>query len=463
MKKMIRLFPSARPFRISPSLREIGSFTLPVLFEQVTIATTAVISTMLVAHVSPAAISGVNLMESLNYLIQQIFLSLEIGATVVIAQYCGRNNLKSASEASVQALLTSLGIALLISALMLIFPDTVLGIVLGGAEAAVFAAAKTYFICTVISFPFLSIYVIAAASLRGSGNPRLSVISVFVTNVSYALLGLILTKWAGLGVLGVGIAMILARLLGAAAGLLLMKRGNGTLAIERWIPKKIDWTIQRSILLIGIPSCIENLLFQTGRLITQTYTIPLGTSAIATNALSNTIAGFYNIPGNTAGSIAIPIVGKYLGMRNKKDAWRSSGEILILSAVSLGLLSLILYIFAYPVARMFTDDAAIIEGIVLVSRSNYLVTPVIWTMSFVAPAVLRASGDVKYTTAVAMLSMFLFRITIGYLLAIVMGFGVIGIWAGMYADWLVRGILFGIRYFRRKWLDRTLIRDSAEG
>ncbi len=452
---------SVRGLFPGPLLREIGAFALPVFIEQAAISMSSLISTMLVSSIGPEAVAGVSLVESLNFLIQQIFLSLEIGATVVIAQYCGRKDMRSASEASVQAMLTSLGIAMLISMILLIFPDFVLGIVLRGAERGVLEAAKTYFLCTVISFPLLSIYVITAASLRGSGSPGLSVISVIVTNGSLVVLGLLFIRILGFGVLGIGIALILARLLGALAGLFLLRVKGGALTIERWIPRKIDWNIQRSILFIGIPSCIENLIFQTGRLITQTYTIPLGTSAIAVNALSNSICGFYNIPGNTAASIAIPIVGKYLGMRNRKEAWNSSRMILLLSTLSFVLLSGILYILAVPVAGLFTRDRELIDGIVYISRSNFIVTPILWTMSFVAPAVLRASGDVKFTTASAILSMIFFRMTIGYLLAIVLGFGVIGIWTGMYADWMVRGILFGIRYYRRKWTERTFIRESG--
>lgn len=459
---MARIPSFIRKLFFSSNIGEIGSFALPVFAEQTSIAMTSVISTMLVAHVSSAAVSGVSLVESLNFIFQQIFLSLEIGATVVIAQYCGRNDTKSASETSVQAMLTSLSIALFLGVFMLAFPDFILGFVLGKAEAAVFQAGKIYFVYAVISFPFLSIYAITAASLRGSGNPRLSLISVFVTNATFILFGLFFVNAFHMGVAGVGLALIIARFLGASTGLFLLKTRSSNLLIVRWIPHKIDWHIQRSILLIGIPSCIESLIFLAGRLTTQTYTVLIGTSAIATNALSNSIAVFYNIPGNTAAAIAVPIVGKYLGMKNKKDARESSKKILILSTMALSLLSVILLMVTRPVAGLFTSDKEIIDGIVFIIRSNLIVTPVLWTLSFVAPAILRASGDMKFTTIVSICSMVLFRMTIGYFLAITMGFGVIGIWAGMYVDWLVRGAFFGIRYFRGKWTDRVVIREIEE-
>lgn len=447
---------------IKDNISEIGSFALPIFVEQAAIAFMTVISAILVSRISTYAISGVSLVESLNILIQQIFMSLEIGATVVVAQYCGRGDSKSASETTIQAMLTSVSIAIFISILMLIFPDQVLGIILGKAQQEVYEAGRIYFIFAVFSFPFLSIYAITTASIRGSGNPKLSLIGVIVTNVSFVLLGLIFINVFNMGVAGAGLALLISRVLGAGVGIFLLKKGNNMLVIENWIPKKIQWHIQKSILIIGIPACIESMIFLAGRLTTQTYTVALGTQAMAINALSNSVAMFYNIPGSTAASISVPIVGKYIGMRNRKSAIESSRIVILLSIFVMGCLSIILAIFARPFAYLFTSDPKIIDGIVFISRTNFVVSPIVWTLSFVIPSILRASGDMKYTTTVSIVSMVMFRMTIGYLLAIVLNFGVIGIWIGMYVDWSVRAIMFTIRYLKGKWVELEILYTPAD-
>lgn len=446
-------------FNIKDNIGEIGSFALPIFVEQAAIASMSIISTMMVSQISSAAISGVSLVEALNVLIQQIFMSLEIGATVVVAQFCGRKDYKSASNAGVQAMLTSVSLALLLSVAMLSFPNFILNLIFGNSEMSVFLAGRTYFMFAVVSFPFLSIYAITTASIRGSGNPKLSLVGVIVTNVSFVLLGLLFIKGFDMGVAGAGLALVISRFFGAVTGLILLKRGNSVLIIEKWIPKKIEWKIQKAILLIGIPSCIENIIFLAGRLTTQTYAVSLGTQAMAVNALSNSICTFYNIPGNTASAMSIPIVGKYIGMRNRQNAKDTSKIILLLSIVIFTFLSIVFFIFAKPIAGLFTSDFDIIKEIAFIVRTNFIVTPVVWTLSFVVPSILRASGDMKYTTTVSIASMVLFRMTIGYLLAITLGLGVIGIWIGMYVDWLVRGTLFSIRYIKGKWTDRVILED----
>lgn len=447
-------------FKFKENIGEIGLFALPVFIEQVSISCMSIIFTIMVSHVSTAAVSGFSLVESLNILIQQVFMSLEIGATVVIAQYCGRNDHKSASEACIQAMLTSVTIAAILCVILLIFPNQILGLIFGNADAEVFRAGRTYFTYAVLSFPFLSVYAITTASIRGSGNPKLSLVNVVITNVAFAGFGLIFINVFKMGIAGAGMSILISRFIGAVTGLILLKKGNSVLTIERWIPKKIQWHIQKSILLIGIPSCIENVIFLSGKLTTQTFIVKLGTKALATNAMVSSLAGFYNIPGSTAAAITIPIVGKYIGMKNKQNAKDSSRIILLLSILSLAALSILLSIFTKPIAGLFTADSFIIKEMVFISRTNFAVSPLIWTISFVLPAVLRASGDMNYTAVVSIASMFLFRMTIGYIFAITLGFGVIGIWIGMYIDWLVRGILFGIRYLKGHWTDRIILQEK---
>ena len=106
------VFTKLNRYEFRENLPEIGSFALPIFIEQAAIAFMSVISSIMVSNIGISAVSGVNLVETLNVLIQQIFMSLEIGATVVVAQFCGKNDLNSASEASVQAMFTSVSLAL---------------------------------------------------------------------------------------------------------------------------------------------------------------------------------------------------------------------------------------------------------------------------------------------------------------------------------------------------------------
>lgn len=441
------------------NLAEIGNFAFPIFLEQLAITLMGIFVSFMIAHISPQAVAGVSLVDNLNWLVQNFFLSMEVGAIVVVSQFRGKNDRVSASETVIQSMASAFILAVGVSVLLMILNKPVMAMILGDAEPAIYASGYTYFICALISFPFLAIYAMCAAGIRGSGYPKSSLIAVLVTNVTFMLLCVLFIVVFKFGVLGAGISLILSRIAGAATGILLLKKGNSFLQITNIIPKKIRWDIQKPVLAIGIPAGLENVIFMLGRLATQTFTVPLGTLNMAGNALANSIVGFYNIPGNTASSTITPIVGKYLGMGDKKKAKEMSSVILIITSGALVLTSVIMFLLARPIANIFSSDDNITNVIVNITQLCYLVSPIIWQFSFVIPAVLRASGDVKYTTTTSIISMLLVRVVCSYLLTTVFKVGIQGVWIAMYLDWLLRAILFGIRYLKGEWLNRKVIKD----
>lgn len=441
------------------NLAEIGNFAFPIFLEQLAITLMGIFVSFMIARISPQAVAGVSLVDNLNWLVQNFFLSMEVGAIVVVSQFRGKGNKELASETVVQAMASAFLLAVSISVLLLIFNKPVIGLILGDAEPLIYQSGYTYFICALISFPFLAIYAMCAAGIRGSGYPKSSLIAVLVTNVAFMLLCVLFIEGFKMGVLGAGIALILSRVAGAGTGILLLKRGNDFLKIEKLIPTRIRWDIQKPVLAIGIPAGLENVIFMLGRLATQTFTVPLGTVNMAGNALANSIAGFYNIPGNTASSTITPIVGKYLGMGDRKKAKEMASSIMVMISGVMILMSIAMLVFSRDIANIFTTDKAIADVIVNITNLCYIVSPIIWQFSFVIPAVLRASGDVKFTTTASVISMLLVRVVVSYLLTTVFKIGIQGVWIAMYLDWLVRGVLFTIRYLKGKWLDRKIISD----
>lgn len=78
---------------------------------------------------------------------------------------------------------------------------------------------------------------------------------------------------------------------------------------------------------------------------------------------------------------------------------------------------------------------------------------IFWPMAFTLPNSLRAAGDAVFTMIVSLSSMFACRVALSYVLACSWGFdlGLAGVWLAMVADWVVRAVLFLIRYWRGGW------------
>jgi Na+-driven multidrug efflux pump len=80
-------------------------------------------------------------------------------------------------------------------------------------------------------------------------------------------------------------------------------------------------------------------------------------------------------------------------------------------------------------------------------------------MSFALPNALRAAGDARYVMIAATISMWTVRVSAAYLFTFTLGMGPIGVWLAMGADFVVRGLFYGIRWARGAWQGKRVIGD----
>ena len=80
----------------------------------------------------------------------------------------------------------------------------------------------------------------------------------------------------------------------------------------------------------------------------------------------------------------------------------------------------------------------------------------IWPLAFSLPNTLRAAGDVRYTMIVSVVSMWVFRVLLSYVLAWY-GLGIKAVWISMMTDWVVRSMLFTARYCGNRWLQKKVV------
>ena len=71
--------------------------------------------------------------------------------------------------------------------------------------------------------------------------------------------------------------------------------------------------IVKRILFIGIPNGMENGMFQAGKLMVLNLITTFGTSAVAANAIANSVAGVINVPGMALGLAIITVIGQCMG------------------------------------------------------------------------------------------------------------------------------------------------------
>ena len=125
--------------------------------------------------------------------------------------------------------------------------------------------------------------------------------------------------------------------------------------------------------------------------------------------------------------------------------------------VAVTMTDITLLILARPMVGCFSLSGEAFAITVQLLQTFSICAMLIWPLSFALPNVLRAAGDAKYTMEVSVFSMWVFRVASSYFFAGTLKMGVLGVWIGMYVDWVFRSLLFVIRYKRGKWLNKRVV------
>lgn len=215
---------------------------------------------------------------------------------------------------------------------------------------------------------------------------------------------------------------------------------------------RIDWRIQKEIFRIGIPCGMEQLFMNGGAMLVQVYIAKLGTASVAANAVSNSIFSVLYAAPSAVATLAVTIVGQCIGAGEKKLA-RRYGRSMVWLCTVLVLLSLAIGMPCIPLLlKLYQAQAETVPMIYRVLIIAAVSMPFFWGASSVLPSVMRSAGDASYASYFSLVTMWVVRVGLGYLMAIPMGLGLEGVWIAMCAEWAVKTVAFGLRFRGEKWL-----------
>lgn len=438
--------------------RQMIALFIPILVDQAFVVGLNLINAAMVSSSGVDAISAVNMIDSLNIFLISVFIAVATGGTVVVAQYKGSGNEAMVSKATAGAVSSVSLIALLIGLIGIVFHNPLLHLLFGAASPEVTDNARTYLIGSGFSYVGIAVVEAVCGALRGIGRSRASLVLSLIMNFSYVLLNLLLITGMDMGVLGLSISVNISRYLAAACALVYLFRLDSSLHVAVRDLLKVNFGMLKRIMSVGMPFAAEQMFFNGGKILTQIFIVSLGTYALATNAICSSLAGVMQIPANALSLTLITVVGQCIGAGNAGDARKFVKSYLWLSSVSFVLMGLLMLPLFHPLMSLFQPPEEIVRDIFIVWLINTIAQIPLWSVSFITPSALRAAGDAKYTSMVSMLSMWLFRVVLGYLLGIVFHMGIVGVWLAMNCEWGVRGFIFLRRFFYGdKWVRHKLI------
>ena len=432
------------------SKKDLRKLIIPLILEQTLAITVGMADTMMISSAGEAAVSGVSLVDMFNNLIISVLAALATGGAVVTSQCIGAGRREEACRSARQLVFTEAAITIGISVLVLLFHRQILGLFFGQIEADVMQNAIIYLIISVFSFPLLAVYDSCAALYRSMGNAQITLkISLLmnVINVVGNAIGVYVLK---LGVAGVAIPSLVSRGVAGVVLFTLLHNPDNLVFLTRG-KFKVDGTIVKRILFIGIPSGIENGIFQLGRVLVVSIIAAFGTSQIAANGVANSLDSMGCIVGQAMSLAMITVIGRCVGAGEEGQVRYYTKKLLgetyfytaVINSIILLLLPWILQIYGLG------EETTRLSYILVMIHDGMAIF--LWPASFVLPNMLRACNDVKYTMVVSIFSMITFRIGFSYVFGVHMGWMAVGVWAAMLIDWVFRVLCFVGRYLAGTW------------
>ena len=439
------------------SLKMIWTLFIPLFADQVMIALSTVANTAVVGNAGSDAVSAVSMVDSINALPLQLIIGIALGCTVVVAQCIGQGNREKAGLATCQAITSSTFIATVIALAMFIFAEPLINLMFGGAEKNLLDLSVYYLRGISVSLPFYAIAQTVSNALRGMGNPKISMIFSAGVSMLNILFNIVLILGFKMGILGLILSLLAARLIGTVASLLYLVKCRPEINLNLKSLLKIDFSMQKSLMMIGIPSASENLFFNGGRLICQVFYVQMGSIAINANAISNSLTAFYLIMGSTFANLVIIVCGQCVGAGKFEIARKYIYKFTFSAAILAALVELALYPFMNVMIMAYNPLPDAVDLIRIMLICYCIAHPIIWPFGFIVPSGLRAGGDATFTSVTALSTMWVVRVVLGYLFGIVFEGGANAIWIAMYIEWSVRAVIFIFRSRGKKWYAHKVV------
>ena len=430
---------------------------VPIVVEQLLNSFMGMADTMMVSNVGSEAISAVSLVDSINNLVIQMFAAMASGAAIICSQYLGHRDKEGSNKAARQVLLTVLVISVSLTLIGLLLRKPLLRLIFGQIEPGVMDKAMSYFLVTILSYPFLALFNAGAAFFRAGGNSRFPMIVSVISNLFNIGGNAILIFGLDMGVTGAALSTLFSRIFCAVVVLFSLRRDGQPIVVRDYYRIRPDMPLIMKILAIGIPSGIENGMFQFGKLAIQSTVSAMGTAAIAAQAMANILEMVNGIFGVGVGIGLMTMVGQALGAGRKEEA-----RYYIVKCTKIGLVGILvscLAVFglAEPVTRLAGMEPESARLCIEMVTAITIAKPLFWAFSFIPGYGMRAAGDVKFSMITSTLTMWCLRVVLCIFLVKTYNMGPMAVWYGMFADWAVRGIVFTLRFRGDRWLQKRVI------
>ncbi len=437
-------------------IRNTVNMTWPVVIESFFSAFVGLVDSYMVSGLGHEAMAAVGLTTQPKFMGFSMYFALNVAVSALVARRRGERRRDDANSILYSALTFVLATALLFSVIFVVFASPIIRFC--GSNAETHDLAVQYFQIIMGGMLFNCISMAINSAQRGAGNTRITMRTNVTSNVVNVIFNYLLIGgnfgFPRLGVRGAAIATVLGTVVACGMSVYSVMDRECFVSLPYIVSNRIRPTVDafKSIIKVGYSVFFEQILMRVGFMLTAIMAAKQGTAEMAAHQVGMNIMGLSFSFGDGLQATAVALIGRSLGEKNKELAREYGRTCRMLGGVISVVLLFVYFFGARPMMSAFFNEEYIVDIGVSIMRVVMFVV-LFQIAQVIYMGCLRGAGDTLYTAIASIIGVTIVRTAVSYLGGYVLGFGIVGIWAGVLADQVARFLLAGIRFKQGKWTE----------
>ncbi|MDU6600570.1 MATE family efflux transporter [Streptococcus anginosus] len=416
--------------------KKILNIALPAMVENFLQMLMGMVDSYLVASLGLVAISGVSVAGNIVTIYQAIFIALGAAVTSLISKSLGEGDRDNLAYHTSEAIKLTMLVSMFLGLFSLVFGRQILAWL--GTEPVVANAGGLYLALIGGTILLLGLMTTLGSLIRATSNPCMPMYISFLSNLLNVFFSSIAIFIFHMGIVGVALGTILARLVGV---LILWKELSLPLAPWSW---RLDWDLLR----LSLPAAGERLMMRAGDVVIIAIIVKFGTDAVAGNAIGEVLTQFNYMPGFGVATATVMLVAHAVGQADFQTVRKLTKQTYWLSLGLMLAVALFIFSFGQPLTHLYTKDSGAVTASLSVILFSLLGVPMT-AGTVIYTAVWQGLGNAKLPFYATTVGMWLIRIVAGYFLGVTLGLGLPGVWTATLLDNTFRWIFLQIIYQRK--------------
>lgn len=431
-----------------------------VLQNVVTISVNLVDNVMLGAY-SETALSGVAVVNQIQFVYQQVLMALGDGMVMFCSQYWGDRQTSPIKKIAATAMKAGLTAAILLFTFISFMPRQIAG--LFTTDAAIIGEAVSYMKIIRFSYFFFAVTILLLATMRSVETVKIALyLSMLAFCINCGINYVLIYGRFGMpqmGVQGAAIGTLTARIVecGVCIWYVAVKDKKLGLRLKEYLTP-IDWSMGREYFKVTLPVLVIQALWGLN---TALQTVILGhmtAAAIAANSMASTLFLLVKSMAVGASATASVIIGKTIGEGNLAKVKEYAKTLQILFVIIGVIAGSVLFVIRVPVLALYDLSA---DTKAMANAFLIILSMICMTMSYQMPTncgIIKGGGSPMYLVKLDLISIWGIVIPLSFFMAFVVEASPIVVVCCLNADQVFKCVPAFIKVNYGNWV-KKLIRE----